>query len=209
MDESKIHLSPAETELLLNAEIILTKNRVLQKIKSLLEEVQNEQLAFTLNCNLNNTPPFLISPKVSKGEYYLGLPYIILDYPRMASANDFFFIRSMFWWGNYFSSTLHLSGRYKSAYKEKISTAYHLLQDFYIGVNADQWMHHFENDNYKKIASIGQTEFVRHCMDFDHIKIAARLPLEKWKDAREELFANWKFLLELCGLNYQDGEKGL
>jgi hypothetical protein len=209
MEASKIHLSLAETELLLNAEIILTKNRVLQKIKSLLEEVQQEQVVFTSNHNLNNAPPFLISPKISKGEYYLGLPYIILDYPRMASANDFFFIRSMFWWGNYFSSTLHLSGSYKLAHKENISNAYNLLQDFYIGINSDQWSHHFEKDNYKKISGITEVEFRDQCEQFDYIKIATNLPLEKWKDAGKELFANWKLLLEVCGLNYQDGEKGL
>ena len=36
MEVSKIHLSSAETELMQNAEIILTKNRVLEKIKALL-----------------------------------------------------------------------------------------------------------------------------------------------------------------------------
>ena len=114
MEGSKIQLSMAEEELMNNAEIILTKNRVLQKIKSLLEEVQEKQQQYVEN-NKNSFKEelFSIPPKISKGENYLGLPFLILDYPRVSTNEDFFFIRSMFWWGNFFSSTLQLGGENK------------------------------------------------------------------------------------------------
>ena len=101
MEVSKIHLSPTEIELMQNAEIILTKNRVLQKMKSLLEEVQHKQTDFVRLNNLKEDI-FKVSPKISKGENYLGLPYLILDYPRQTFENNFFFIRTMFWWDNFF-----------------------------------------------------------------------------------------------------------
>lgn len=200
MEVPKIHLSSAETELMQNAEIILTKNRVLQKIKELLEAVQQNQTAFIQEQGLQTTDPFFISPKISKGENYEGLPYIILDYPRMSSGKDLFFIRTMFWWGHYFSSTLHLSGSYKIRFKERIKTSCNLLHEFYITVNPDQWIHHFKEDNYLQIGSFSADEFAQRCDEFDHIKIAAKCSLDRWQEADVELFANWKMLLKLCGL---------
>ncbi|MFL5811007.1 MAG: hypothetical protein ACJ749_15910 [Flavisolibacter sp.] len=200
MPESKIHLSSAETQLMLNAEIILTKNSVLQKIKSLLEELQQEQNAFIREEGLQTNEPFFISPKISKGENYQGLPYIILDYPRITNEKNFFLARSMFWWGHYFSSTIHLSGSFKNKYGENIRTAYQELQDYYIAINSDQWIHHFEEDNYKKIGSLTPDEFRKYYDRFEHVKIAAKWPLDKWQEASSELFVRWKFLMDVCGL---------
>ena len=50
------------------------------------------------------------TPKIAKGENYLQLPYVLLDYPRCFDKENIFAIRTMFWWGNFFSITLHLSG---------------------------------------------------------------------------------------------------
>ena len=90
MEVSKIHLSPAEIELMQNGEIILTKNRVLEKMKSLLESVQQNQISYVQDYNLRNEI-FKVSPKISRGENYLGLPYLVLDYPRQSSGKNFFF----------------------------------------------------------------------------------------------------------------------
>ena len=90
MEVSKIQLSEAETELMQNAEIILTKNRVMQKMKSLLEEVQEQQLIFA-RTYLKHHQEFIVSPKISRGENYLGLPWLILDYPRVSNGNNLFF----------------------------------------------------------------------------------------------------------------------
>ena len=183
-----------------NAGIILTKNNVLQKIKTLLEEVQQMQSEFVQQQGLHTIDPFFISPKISRGENYQGLPYIILDYPRMSAGKDLFFIRTMFWWGHYFSSTLHLSGSYKMRFREKIRASYPILQNHFVGVNDDQWAHHFEETNYVKIGSLNASAFEKRCGEFEHIKIAAKWPLDKWQEASSELFANWRFLLSICGL---------
>ena len=39
------------------------------------------------------------TPKISKGENYKGLPYVILDYPRIFQKEDILVIRCFFWWG--------------------------------------------------------------------------------------------------------------
>lgn len=199
MEVSKLHLSPAETELMQNAEIILTKNRVLEKMKALLEEVQTTQIDFARKNNLTNEI-FMVSPKISRGENYLGLPYLILDHPRQSFGNNFFFIRTMFWWGKFFSCTLHLANHSKEIFKEKIKQSYSHLNNFYISTNEDQWVHHLEESDFQKIGSMAKEQFENSCESFDHIKIACRHSLTEWENVSSKLFEDWKFFLTLCGL---------
>jgi hypothetical protein len=199
MEVSKIHLSSAEIELMQNAEVILTKNRVLEKVKVLLEEVQERQIDFVRKNNFTSEI-FKVPPKISRGENYLGLPYLILDYPRQSSENNFFFIRTMFWWGNFFSCTLHLANNSKEIFRERIQQSYLSLRNYYIGVNDDQWAHHLEETNYNKIAIMEKEKFEKSCENFDHIKIAGKLSLAEWQNASSDLYENWKFFLSVCGL---------
>jgi hypothetical protein len=199
MEVSKIHLSSAEMELMQDAQIILTKNRILEKMKALLEEVQEKQIEFAREKNLSNEI-FKISPKISKGENYLGLPYLILDYPRHSSENDFFFIRTMFWWGKFFSCTLHLAKNSKEKFRNQIKNSYSQLQNCYISISKDQWVHHLEKPDYFKIDSMNKMQF-EECYDkFNHIKIAGNHSLTEWEKAPSELFETWKLYLSVCRL---------
>jgi hypothetical protein len=195
MQGSKIRLSAAETELISNAEVILTKNSIIKKTVLLLSEVREGLLNETSIKGYELAP----SPKISKGENYSGLPYVILDYPRIAKDKNLFFIRSMFWWGNFFSSTLQLSGYYKMAYKIKLKEGYEALseQHYFIGVSDDPWMHHFGEDNYKKISSLSKETFAAILETAPHIKIAAYWPLSDWDSAASKLKESWKLLIGL------------
>lgn len=199
MEVSKIQLSSSEMELVQNAEIILTKNRVLSKVNALLDELQQKQLGYLDITNLGNDI-FSVHPKISKGENYLGLPYLILDHPRLSTSNDFFFIRSMFWWGNFFSCTLQLAGNSKERFKSTIKNSYAQLKEHFIAVDPDPWVHHFEQNNYQSIGSMTEEEFHQACHQFDHIKIAKRYPLNEWENIPAILFNEWNFFLSVCRL---------
>ena len=116
--ETKIQLSEDEWQLVMNAGILLTKNRALEKIAMFLGEIGNtagtvispETVALPVSAAWKNA-------KISKGENYQGLPYLVLDYPRFFFRDDVFAIRTMFWWGNYFSITLHLKGIFFEAFR--------------------------------------------------------------------------------------------
>lgn len=199
MEVSKIQFSEAEAELMQNADLILTKNRVLEKMKMLLEGLQVKQETILKNNSIVHEV-FGTSGKISRGEYYMGLPYLILDYPRRSSGQDLFFIRNMFWWGNFFSTTLHLSGQYKSLFRIHVSQSYLQLQNFSVGIHPDPWIHHFEKENYIPINSLSAKAFETICEDGEHLKIAVALPLVKWQQAEDELLEKWKLLLRLCRL---------
>ena len=193
MEGSKIHLSATEMALVQNADIILTKNNIIKKTVSLFEELQ-EGMQQERPCA--DPGVFSRPPKISKGENYQGLPYVVLDFPRTAQGENLCFIRTMFWWGHFFSSTLQLSGTYREQHLGKVLSAYPLLAEsqYYIGIHSDPWQHHFETTNYCPVDSITREQLGRRAQAQGHIKIAAKWPLQEWEFAAIRLYKSWKFL---------------
>lgn len=200
MEETKIQFSPSEMELLCNKDIILTKNIALEKIKRLLENLQNVCETYILNKPmLAKNEVFSVHPKISKGEKYLGLPYLVLDYPRCFQQQNIFTIRTMFWWGNFFSTTLHIAGIFKTTFISRIINSFHFLSDagYYIGVNTDPWVHHFEKDNYTRINTLMEKEFLQACEEHEHLKLSINTAINS-KNAEEKLSSNWMEIVTLC-----------
>ena len=197
MDGAKIHFSTAEAELMNNANIILTKIDVQEKVRLLLVEAQTGMLLAKCTDDLFSTPP-----KISKGENYLGLPYTVLDYPRHFSGSEVVLIRSMFWWGRHFSSTLLLAGSPKERFLANIKEGYEDLKgcDFFIGINPDPWQHHFEPDNYCAVADLSFEQFTVQCDKLDHIKIATKWSLDQPHLAARRFVESWYVLVKLLGL---------
>jgi hypothetical protein len=200
MEETKIQFSPAEMELLCNKDLILTKNKVLGKIKRVLETLQDQCQTYILEKpTLAQHEAFSFHPKISKGENYLGLPYLILDYPRCFHQQNILAVRTMFWWGNFYSTTLQIAGRFKTEFIHKIENSFAQLSnaDYYIGINPDPWVHHFEANNYARISRLKEEEFQRLCKVQQHIKIAVSNSINT-NEIEEKLANNWKNMITLC-----------
>lgn len=200
MNQTKVQFSTSELELMGNSEIILTKNKVIQKVKTLLEELQDDFTEmYENNPAMLPNNIFSIHPKISKGENYQGLPYLILDYPRIFKQEDIFAIRTMFWWGNFFSITLHISGLFKLQYAQNVETSYNKLvqEKFSVCINSDPWVHHFGPDNYMLITSLDYKMFQEACKNQPHLKIAKTISLND-KTVSEKLAESWRFLVKIC-----------
>jgi hypothetical protein len=184
-NETKIQLSPLEMDLLNNSEWILTKNLIVKKAQRLLEEVQENITRLVKEPPVNFPQEVIsISPKISRGENYNGLPWLILDYPRFFEKEKVFAIRTMFWWGNFFSTTLHLSGQYKKSYSSAIVRSYEALckNEFYTCVHDEQWHHHFEKENYLPVRNFTAHDFADHINQRSFIKLSCQLSFLKWND---------------------------
>jgi hypothetical protein len=202
MDKAKLMLSAKESELVTNSDWILTKNQIIQKVKWLLEDVQLKQQEYLKDHgSALPTEVIAVPPKISKGENYNGLPYLVLDYPRFFGKEDHFAIRTMFWWGNYFSITLHLSGKYKNEYQSRIGDSFSLLKEasYFIGVNDDQWEHHFESSNYLPLNDMTQENFKANVSSKNFIKLAKQFSFVQWENAGENLFSSFCQLIRLIG----------
>jgi hypothetical protein len=194
-DQTKIQLSSYEMELVNNADVILTKNTIMQKARLLLENLQSLQQE-NIQSHRKKLPAevFIPSPKISKGENYKGLPYFVLDHPRYFDKDNIFAIRTMFWWGNFFSITLHLSGQYKKKMEKKIISSHLLLvkNDFYICTQDNEWEHHFETDNYIPVSKLNKNTFETLIQKKPFIKLAQKISLNHWNDMRKILISKYQ-----------------
>ncbi|HEX2532247.1 MAG TPA: hypothetical protein VHK69_00850 [Chitinophagaceae bacterium] len=199
---SKIQLSPAEEELMRDAAVILTKNEVLRKVWLLLVEVQ-EGLHDRAEGRYGRQGVLAVPAKISRGENYRGLPYLVLDYPRYFSGDDMFAVRSFFWWGHFFSSTLHLAGRCAAAHRAALEEALPALgaAGYSLHTGNDPWQHHFGPDNYTPIGELSPEAGRQALAARPYIKIAAKWPLEAWPSAADVLTRSWERLMDPCGPN--------
>lgn len=200
MNQAKIRLSSTEIELIKNADWILTKNAVIEKIVLFFSSLQQEQESLLRLYKDKLPSKFLTSsPKISKGENYLGLPYVVLDYPRFFDESGFGAIRTMFWWGNFFSITLHLAGGNKKAFEEKLINAYPLLMDneFYCCINVNEWVHQFSTENYIAVSGMEENEYTKQIKEAAFVKTATKISLDQWENAENFLINRFKTLLDL------------
>ena len=110
----------------------------------------------------------------------------MLDCPRIYGTTDVFAIRCFFWWGNFFSITLHLGGHFLQPHANSLRqwVQQHTGQEWFIGVNTDAWQHHFGENNYCSIDIMGNTileETLASGQNF--VKLAKKMPLEQWDNA--------------------------
>lgn len=199
MNEAKIRLSPAEMELVINDGLILTKNRILTKVMQFLGQLQQEYQQLLSSISSLREEVLSSSPKISRGENYKGLPWLVLDYPRCFGPEDVFAVRTMFWWGQFFSITLHLSGLYKREAEKKITGSFEALaaEGFFVCISESPWQHHFESDNYCSVAETGKPSFEQLVLERPFIKLALKFPLREWDTMYDRLPLQFKKILTL------------
>lgn len=204
-DISKLTLSDEEQQLVNNSDWILTKRIIIDKIYALFGHLANEHKAVMEDekdpIAIGRLPNVVLqsTAKISKGENYLQLPYVLLDYPRCFDTENIFAVRTMFWWGNFFSVTLLLSGKYKHMFEQKMirNTTILLQKDFYLCISESLWHHHFEADNYVAVRQLAGHELEQIIRQKEFVKIAVRFPLQQWKAMHELLEKSFADILEL------------
>ena len=208
MKDSKIHLSEAELNLACNAEIILTKNTIIKKTIALLQTLQ-EAMTIEKQSNVFTNKLFSVSPKISKGENYEGLPYVIMDYPAYFSKENIFAIRTMFWWGNFFSVSLHLSGgnfRFNNELDKQLS--YLKEKAFFICVNESQWQHSFDPSNYNSAFLLDNKKYYE-ILERDFFKISKKIEVDEWDNVPGFLEKTFEEIIEFVKISFPGGGKDL
>lgn len=202
MDAAKIQLSEEESTLVQNAHWLLTKNNIIEKVVllfgQLIPPVKNSlsQVIVPLPIAVTSS-----SPKISKGEKYEGLPWVILDFPRVFSKEETWAIRTLFWWGHFFSITLHLKGVYKQQYLAVLLQNIPLLEqhDFHICIANDEWQHHFMEDNYIPLHQLDKPSIEKILSGNDFCKLSAKIPLKQWESANGKLVYLYQVILQALG----------
>jgi hypothetical protein len=177
MQKVKLVLSEEELRIVSDPGIILTKNAIIKKVYDLFGILADEQIQFQYPGEAGAIPP-----KISRGENYKGLPYVVLDYPRLFTSEHVFAIRTHFWWGNYFSVTLHLKGQFQQTYQDKLSANFEALAEsgHLICLATDEWEHELREPYFTNLRSMGFENYQQALVSMPFLKIAKPFPLYEW-----------------------------
>lgn len=189
-------LNTIEQSTVLDADFLLRKNRIIEKVFLLFGALQKAMEAEPAIAGLQL--PEGQPAKISKGEQYQGLPYVVLDYPRQFGRDDIFACRSFFWWGRFFSITLHLAGASLDAYRARLAGLQQQLGNWHVCVQENPWEHHFEADNYRAAGSLSGGEW-EGLMQGAFVKLARKYALEDWENIISNAVADYTALLKMLG----------
>ena len=174
-------LTAEEYKDLHNAEFFIRKAHITEQIRLQLQRLRDQ-----LRPSLTGFPlPEGVDTrqgKISRGEQYRGLPYLMLDFPRLFRANDVFACRTMFWWGNFFSLSLHLEGHSLRYYQPELLGMVPALRDsdVLIGVGPTPWEHHLAPDNCQPAHQFGNGELAHHFRTHPFCKLVRTYPLRDY-----------------------------
>ncbi len=184
----KVQLSAEEMALVRNRDWILTKQRIIEKVTVLFGSLSTAMQLYTAQQVPGWLPEITrVPPKISKGEQYESMPYVVLDYPRCFSKEDVFAIRSFFWWGHYFSITLHLKGKFREQYGEKIiaAMAAKKLEGFYFSLTGNEFSFDLETKHHRLLHAATEHPVTTDGGSF--LKISRAISFAQWNSAEQQL----------------------
>jgi hypothetical protein len=148
-------LSDKELMMIEDTDFLISKINIIYEIESLFE-ITKDRLSeiVTKRNDIFFQENDFGKGKISKGENYRSFPFVILDFPAIFDSKNVFAFRTMFWWGNFFSATLHLQGKFFEHFKPKLLANFDLFlnQNIYICIAETPWEYHFGKDNYVQLS---------------------------------------------------------
>ncbi|MBK6266278.1 hypothetical protein JKA74_14625 [Marivirga sp. S37H4] len=177
--------------------ILLIKNRVMEKVNGLMGELEKEIHQLLQNEGLNLPEEInTLHGKISKGENYKHLPYMMLDYPAYFTKQDIFAFRSMFYWGHFISFTIHLQGKYNDRYGLRLIDEFSETEEVYFCVNSNPWEYIYHPNNYQLITELGKKRMIHHHKENGFIKLSICFPISSLPDAPQLINPFFKEIIQ-------------
>jgi hypothetical protein len=211
MDPEKIQFSGEELLLASDGALILTKNRIMKKVVRQFSALA-ESFQSVIKENKDVLPAALTQtePRISRGEQYHELPWVMLDYPRIFGKEEILAIRTMFWWGHDYSITLHMRGGFLARYRPAIEGALMngKLDGFLLSGAEDEWMHHRDENSHFDTKQMDVRRLQNLLFDRPFLKIRKGFPLANWPETEANLRLAFQTLVQVfLAVSSQDGER--
>lgn len=166
----------------------LIKSRVIEKVvvqmaeieKALKPLIKSSYFPFTEGTKLK-------SAKISKGENYKGLPYVVLDYPALFSKENIFSYRILFLWGHHMAYSLHLQGQLLHTFKQYFLNNYaqHLPQQTRLYIHENPWENFNNEYYYTDLFSVDPSFIANKIEQHEFLKISNFEPIEQIENSPE------------------------
>jgi hypothetical protein len=183
MSPNQSSFSKQEMAFLQDQQFLLAKIEIGKKIEQILGSVE-QQLQPIIKKHRWPEGVLAKSGKISKGELYRGLPYYVLDYPRNFGKEGVFAFRTMFWWGNFFSVTWHLSGKYLDDVRPELTRNLDAIRssDVFICINSHPWDYHYGPENYLKTTEISSQQLLLIMEQNQFVKFSYHWSLDQYEN---------------------------
>ena len=198
--------STKELQYLSDTDFLLTKRTILEKAFAGLKTCSKLIDTELLNGSYKIDSKYLLpASKISKGENYRGLPYMVLDNPRYFKKGSVLSYRILFWWGNFISFSLHLEGDMCTAALDSIlSKSIEQVHDqTYYCLGITPWEHHFEESNYQLIGRITTDQVRKHYEEYGFIRITKKATLKEWPFLNDLAIRNFHIFTGLISPDQQ------
>jgi hypothetical protein len=198
-ERPKVTLSEAELQLVSNAGFILTKNSIIEKVYSLFGHLASEYEVMFSQLKQQWPEAFAGGAKIARGEKYEHLPWVMLDYPRCFSPErGHFAIRTFFWWGNFFSIRLQVSGKYRAHFEQRIRDSFFSANEWYHGYTNNPWNHQLPNPEWADLIELipENEKNANH-----YLVIAKKIEVSQWDMAENFLLNSCRLMIEMLENN--------
>jgi hypothetical protein len=192
-------LSPSELFQVADKDWLLRKRLILEKAECLLAKVE-ASLQAQLTLGKWRFPPgtALQSGKISRGENLGGLPYRVLDYPRLFQKPEYFTFRTLFWWGHSFTCSLITN--------QWVPMPLDVPQDFPLESLSIIYTHEHhpwhsptQPDDSQGVNQHNWGQIRANCAENQAVRFHRQLPLERWDDLPDFATESLQALLFLAG----------
>lgn len=132
--------------------------------------------------------------KITKGENYLGYPYVVLDFPKLFLKDSVFCFRTLFWFGHYFTCSLIIGGKVLDLYEENFLKNRMQLhhQNILFALDKNPWSHQAEEPNQILIEKLSDHDLKTHIHVTGYLKFS-----HKFIETEPESFS------KICTDNYE------
>jgi len=188
--------SEQELALVFNANFIYQKNKLLQNVSILLGELagtlQDKMLPLRLKFNAELLDK---SGKISRGEQYKGLPYLVLDAPFLIKGKEFLICRTLFWWGNYITFNILIKGSYFKSNTLDLMDKLKMNQGILFLKGTDLWDNDLSSSGYEEVNDSNISEIANQFNDFGFLRLSKKLGFEDLGLLEEKAIAFYQMLI--------------
>lgn len=180
MRKSTIKLTKHELNFALDTSYPLAKHQIVQKVSQLFQQLGQKLVRDFENNELIGSSEY----KITRGENYRHMPYLVLDFPRINGKNFPIVCRTLFWWGHYFSCNVIV----QTALIDLEATAALLAHKKKVRLltGNDLWEQDLKSEAYTKLNKLSQAE-IRTLLDQqEYLKIGTKININDY-DRLEEL----------------------
>ncbi len=180
MRKSTIKLTKKEFDFITSKDYPIIKRKIIQNFQQHFNELGDlykQKLAFKnkkLISEFKNT-----NFKITRGDNYQSLPYVVLDYPQI-KGNDFTILcRTMFWWGKYISLNVFIKTDEFDIKKIADSLKHTSLKKIKLYDGKDKWQQNLSDKHFVKLRKLSAEGLCTIMQNQQYVKLSIKLSFKK------------------------------